>query len=97
MKEKMEHEAEQTSATYNHEVENNLRIEEDPKEVVLTAEKVGTFLVEITLILSGCVAVVALVWGWWTIFKTALTIFIAVIFGIGLGYYLQSTLGKLFK
>ena len=97
MKEKMEHEAENTSGTYNHEVVNNLLTDKDPKEVELTAEKVGTFLVEITLILAGCVAVVALIWGWWTIFKTALTIFIAVIFGIGLGYYLQSTIGKLFK
>ena len=69
----------------------------NPNEVELTADKVITFIIEIVLLLSGIVAVFALVWAQWYIFKAASTIFLAIIFGIVVGSYLSETLCKLFK
>jgi len=75
------------------EQENNT----NPNEVELTAEKVVVFIIEVTLIVSGIVAAFSIVWSQWAIFKVAITIFLAIIFGIGVGAYLSETLGKLFK
>ena len=75
------------------EQENNT----NPNEVELTAEKVVTFLIEIALMFSGIVAVFAIVWAQWGIFKVAATIFLALVFGIVVGAYLSETLGKIFK
>ena len=69
----------------------------NPNEVELTAEKVVTFIIELTLIVSGMVAVFSIVWAQWGIFKVAATIFLAIIFGIVVGAYLSETLGKIFK
>lgn len=88
---------EQKSEIYEHEVKNGLKSEENPKEVELTAEKVVTFIIEIALMFSGIVAVFAIVWAQWGIFKVAATIFLALVFGIVVGAYLSETLGKLFK
>ena len=88
---------EQKSEIYEHEVENNMKPEENPNEVELTAEKVITFLIEIALMFSGIVAVFAIVWAQWGIFKVSATIFLALVFGIVVGAYLSETLGKIFK
>lgn len=88
---------EQKSEIYEHEVKNGLKSEENPNEVEVTAEKVVTFIIEIALMFSGIVAVFAIVWAQWGIFKVAATIFLALVFGIVVGAYLSETLGKLFK
>lgn len=68
--------------------------EKDPKEIELTSEKVVMFIIELVLIISGCVALFSLIWGNWYALRCALTIFFADLIGIAFGYYMANLFGK---
>ena len=68
--------------------------EKDPKEYELTSEKVVMFIFELVLIISGCAALFALIWGSWYTLRCALTVFFADLIGIGFGYSLANIFGK---
>lgn len=90
MKEKMEHEAEQTSGTH-------IPPKEEPKDVVVTARKALTFIAEMVLIISLVVALFAAIWARWTVAKVAISVFLAVVVAICVYEYLSTTIGKIFK
>ena len=69
----------------------------NPNEVELTAEKVIIFIVEVAIIISGIVAMFAAIWGSWTTFKVALSVFVGILAFVGVWNYLSETLCKLFK
>ena len=70
---------------------------ENLKEVILTSEKVVMAIVGLIMFISGVATLFAAIWCRWYIFKLALTIFLAMVIGTAVGYYIANHIGKLFK
>lgn len=62
--------------------------QENPKEIEVTLDMVLEFLVSAVLVVSGLVALFALIWAKWTAFKVALTVFVAVSLATAFGYHI---------
>ena len=70
---------------------------ENPKEVILTSEKVVMAIIGLIMFISGVATLFAAIWCRWYIFKLSLTIFLAMVIGTAVGYYIANHIGKLFK
>lgn len=66
-------------------------MEQDKK---LTSEKVVEIIITLAMALSCIVAVFALIWANWPVFRVALTFFFAILFGVAFGYYMADKFGK---
>ena len=58
------------------------------------SEKAVAVIITLVTAFSLFVAAIALVWANWAVFRAALTVFISVLFGVCMGYYMASRFGK---
>ena len=58
------------------------------------SEKAAEVIITLVTAFSLFVAAIALVWANWAVFRASLTIFVSVLFGVCIGYYMYSKFGK---
>lgn len=71
--------------------------ENTPKEIELTTEKVVMFIIEVVLIISGLSTLYSLIWANWPAVQLSATIFVTMIIGIIIGYWMVDMMERLTK
>lgn len=67
---------------------------DEKKEKVITTEDVLEFLWTAVLLISGIVAVFALIWAEWFVFRVAVSIIVGLLICTGFGWYMANKFSR---